>query len=174
MEENNQEVDRLQKLLTAQIDALESHPHWLTELGIGIVPWPRHEDADITIFNDLDDPNLPELQTANTDPLQQGNEENTSNNNITTGNIATDNKSMDRQDQLNKDVDIEPVVININIVPPKWRPLPIPSNCSSMGNIYHTVELDLCIQQAARSLHILKDSIADKLFQFSHVICIAP
>ena len=77
MEENNQEVDRLQKLLTAQIDTLESHPHWLTELGIGIVPWPRHEDTDITIFNDLDYPNLLKLQSANTDPLQQRNEANT-------------------------------------------------------------------------------------------------
>ena len=90
------------------------------------------------------------------------------------GNIATDNDSTDRQDQLNKGMDIEPVVINTNVVQPEWRPLPIPSNYSSAGNIYHAVELDLHIQQAVRSLHILRDSIADKSFQFSHVICIAP
>ena len=173
MKENNQEVDRLHKLLTAQIDALESHPHQLTEFGISIFPQPRH-DADITIFDDLDDLNLLELQTANKDTLQQGNEENISKNNISMGNIATDNDSVDRQDQLNKGADIEPVVINTNVIQPEWRPLPIPSNYSSAGNIYRTVELDLCIQQAARSLHILRDLIADKSFQLSHVIRVAP
>ena len=172
-EENNQEVDRLRKLLTAQIDALESHPHRPTEFSNSIFPRPRH-DADITIFDDLDDPNLPELQTENKDTLQQGNEENTSENDISTGNIATDIDSADRQDQLNKGADIEPVVINTNVVQPERRPLPIPSNYLSAGNIYRTVELDLRIQQAARSLHILRDLIADKSFQFSHVIRVAP
>ena len=40
--------------------------------------------------------------------------------------------------------------------------------------MYRQVELQLRLKQADKSLQALRDTIADKSFQYSHVICVAP
>ena len=59
-------------------------------------------------------------------------------------------------------------------VPPESRRISIPSGWESMDNIYRAVELRLRILQADKTLQALWDTIADKSFQYSHVICPAP
>jgi hypothetical protein len=62
-----------------------------------------------------------------------------------------------------------------NVVePPEARRLSIPSTWVSKDNIYRGVELELRIHQAGRTLKALRESIADKSFQYSHVIRVAP
>ena len=58
--------------------------------------------------------------------------------------------------------------------PPESRLLSIPSNWDSQDNCYRVVELQLRIRQASKCLQALRDTIADKSFQFSHVIRVAP
>ena len=50
----------------------------------------------------------------------------------------------------------------------------IPSTCISSDRAYVHIELGLRIQQAARLLTLLRNLIADKSFQYSHVIRVAP
>jgi hypothetical protein len=61
-----------------------------------------------------------------------------------------------------------------DIVRPERKNLPIPSRLSSDHNLYHQAELDLRLLQAAKILTALRDLIAEKSFQFSHVIRVAP
>jgi hypothetical protein len=60
------------------------------------------------------------------------------------------------------------------IIPPEKRRIPLPSRWVSNKNSYRQVELNLRLQQAARVLSSLRDLIAEKSFQFSHVIRVAP
>jgi hypothetical protein len=60
------------------------------------------------------------------------------------------------------------------LMSPEYTQLPLPSNWSSENNNFRPVELDLRIKQAAKTLQTLRDAIADKSFQFSHVIRVAP
>jgi uncharacterized coiled-coil protein SlyX len=60
------------------------------------------------------------------------------------------------------------------VVPIERRPLSIPSTWSSMENPHRHVELELRMHQADRTIQGLRDSIADKSFQYSHVIRVAP
>ena len=57
---------------------------------------------------------------------------------------------------------------------PESRRILIPSGWESTDNIYCAVELRLRILQADKTLQGLWDTIADKSFQYSHVICPAP
>ena len=50
----------------------------------------------------------------------------------------------------------------LDVLPPESRRLSIPSRWQSTDNIYHTVELKLCILQADKTLQALRDTIADK------------
>jgi hypothetical protein len=59
-------------------------------------------------------------------------------------------------------------------VPPESRRISIPSSWKSTDNIYRAVELRLRILQADKTLQALRDTIADKSFQYSHVIRPAP
>lgn len=59
-------------------------------------------------------------------------------------------------------------------VPPESRRISIPSSWESTDNIYRAVELRLRILQADKTLQALRDTIADKSFQYSHVIRPAP
>ncbi|KAF8799515.1 hypothetical protein BYT27DRAFT_7017072, partial [Phlegmacium glaucopus] len=59
-------------------------------------------------------------------------------------------------------------------VPPERRRLSMPSSSVTDDHIYIPVELKLRIKQAAKTLEALRDMIADKSFQFSHVIRVAP
>lgn len=57
---------------------------------------------------------------------------------------------------------------------PESRLLAIPSNYLTGNHPQRHVELDLRLRQASRCLQALRDAIADKSFQFSHVIRVAP
>lgn len=57
---------------------------------------------------------------------------------------------------------------------PEGRLLAIPSNDLSRHHPHRQVELQLRIRQASRCLQALRDAIADKSFQYSHVIRVAP
>jgi hypothetical protein len=63
---------------------------------------------------------------------------------------------------------------NDEILSPECRRLSIPSTWLSPDDIYRVAELDLRIIQADRCIQALRDSIADKSFQYSHVIRVAP
>jgi hypothetical protein len=60
------------------------------------------------------------------------------------------------------------------LLPPEKRPLSMPSTWGSGDNMYRQVELQLRLKQAEKCLQALRDTIADKSFQYSHVIRVAP
>jgi hypothetical protein len=60
------------------------------------------------------------------------------------------------------------------IILPERRRLSIPSTWLDTDNIYRPIELKLRIEQASETLQALRDAIADKSFQYSHVIRVAP
>jgi hypothetical protein len=57
---------------------------------------------------------------------------------------------------------------------PENRRLGMPSTWVNQDNPYRSIELNLRIQQADKCLQALRDNIADKSFQYSHVIRVAP
>ena len=59
-------------------------------------------------------------------------------------------------------------------VPPERRPLHLPSSQNSTHQPLHQAELTLQIKQATRYLADLRDAIAQKSFQYSHVLRSAP
>ena len=61
-----------------------------------------------------------------------------------------------------------------NVLPVELRPLSLPSTCSSYPTPDRAVELHLRIQQAERTIQALRDAIADKSFQYSDIIRVAP
>jgi hypothetical protein len=63
--------------------------------------------------------------------------------------------------------------INSDVVPPEKRVISVPSQWIK-NHPYQQVELKLRIKQAAASLAALWDLIAEKSFQYSHVIRVAP
>ena len=62
----------------------------------------------------------------------------------------------------------------IGTVPIELHPLPIPSTALSVDHPLRSLELGLRISQASRCLHALREAIADKSFQYLHVIRKAP
>ena len=62
----------------------------------------------------------------------------------------------------------------IDMTSPETRKLFLPSSWTSQNNVYRPVELTLRIAQASRTLQALRDAIADKSFQYSHIIRVAP
>jgi hypothetical protein len=60
------------------------------------------------------------------------------------------------------------------IILPERRRLSIPSTWLDTDNLYRPMELKLRIEQASETLQALRDAIADKSFQYSHVIRVAP
>jgi hypothetical protein len=65
--------------------------------------------------------------------------------------------------------------IPITFVPPEKKPLSMPSTWVSVDSpISQTVELHLRLRQAASTLTSLRDLIAEKSFQYSDVIRVAP
>lgn len=53
-------------------------------------------------------------------------------------------------------------------------PLPMPSTSKSPNPLHQAIELTLREQQASRLLNSLRETIADKSFQHSHVLRVAP
>lgn len=65
--------------------------------------------------------------------------------------------------------------ISITIVPPEKKPISMPSTWVSVDSpMSRTVELHLRLRQAASTLTSLRDLIAEKSFQYSDVIRVAP
>jgi hypothetical protein len=60
------------------------------------------------------------------------------------------------------------------ILLPEHKQISMPSAWTSTDNIYRGIELELRISQAKKTLQGLRDTIADKSFQYSHVIRVAP
>jgi len=60
-----------------------------------------------------------------------------------------------------------------NVIPIENRPLPLPSY-NGWGIELSNIELQLRQQQASRILLSIQTTIADKSFQYSHVLCVAP
>lgn len=74
-----------------------------------------------------------------------------------------------------QDPETAPAAASDTVVrPPERTTLSIPSNCSSPNTRYRLAELDVRMKQACKTLHSLRDVIAEKSFQFSHVIRVAP
>ena len=59
-------------------------------------------------------------------------------------------------------------------VAPKCAPLVLPSRGSIMSHAATIAEQKGCIRQAEKHLSNLRNAIADKSFQYSHVICVSP
>ena len=59
-------------------------------------------------------------------------------------------------------------------VPVQNRQLAMPSTCNVLSQLDCTIELNLRRRQAVRHLNALCSAIAEKSFQYSHVICVAP
>ncbi len=57
---------------------------------------------------------------------------------------------------------------------PKRRPLHLPSSHSTINHPLRQAELDLRIKQATQYLAALRNAIAEKSFQYSHVMRLAP
>jgi hypothetical protein len=55
-----------------------------------------------------------------------------------------------------------------------FRPPRMPSTCDGSDRIHQAIELTLRRQQAGRLLSALREAIADKSFQYSHVLRVAP
>jgi hypothetical protein len=64
--------------------------------------------------------------------------------------------------------------ITIEVVPPEGKGLSMPSRWDIIDNTYGFVELDLRKQQAQKIISALRDLIAEKSFQYSHVIRVSP
>jgi hypothetical protein len=64
--------------------------------------------------------------------------------------------------------------LDTGVPPIENQHLSIPSNWVSSDNPHRAVELSLRIIQADRTIQALRDGIADKSFQYSHVIRVAP
>ncbi|KAF8816593.1 hypothetical protein BYT27DRAFT_7076625 [Phlegmacium glaucopus] len=62
----------------------------------------------------------------------------------------------------------------IDVVLPENRYISMPSTWGPEDNPSRVMELELRMEQAARTLKLLRDLIADKSFQFSHIIRVAP
>lgn len=63
---------------------------------------------------------------------------------------------------------------NSNVIEPEKRFISLPSRWLIKDHRYRQVELQLRVKQAAASLSALRDLIAEKSFQYSHVIRVAP
>jgi hypothetical protein len=61
-----------------------------------------------------------------------------------------------------------------DVVPVESCTLPMPSTCDFPHPPHHALELTLRARQAHRHLEALQGAIADKSFQYSHVIPVAP
>ena len=55
-----------------------------------------------------------------------------------------------------------------------FRPPRMPSTCDGSDRVHQAIELTLRRQQAGRLLSTLREAIADKSFQYSHVLRVAP
>ena len=69
---------------------------------------------------------------------------------------------------------VQDAVHAAGIMPPEQKRLSMPPTWVSQENNYCAEEHNLCIKQASKTLQALRDMIADKSFQYSHVIRVVP
>ena len=149
-EEDRKEVEQLREKLMPQFELLDQMCLRATEGRFGQEPELMAEDP--AAFDDMDEDD-------------------------TAGNIGHRSHDNDGGGPATRAQAQVAATINAGefaIGPPETRRLSIPSTWSSTENEYRVVELELRIQQATKTLQALRDSIADKSFQFSHVIRVAP
>jgi hypothetical protein len=79
-------------------------------------------------------------------------------------------------EELEDDVALKnhPPALVGDVVPVESRTLPMPSTCNFPHPPHRAMELTLRARQAHRHLKALRGAIADKSFQYSHVIRVAP
>jgi hypothetical protein len=152
-DEEDKEIEKMRKLITAQLDMLDTHPgrKLPSDSGIGFL---FQEREDENFFDDLGLP--PDVRNVLAEDVGEA-----------PGVLQDINDQSQRVDRLENEVVKE-------VVFPERRLLSIPSNWSNVDEFNRAGELEQRIQQASRSIGILKDLIADKSFQFSHVIRVAP
>lgn len=56
----------------------------------------------------------------------------------------------------------------------EWRPLALPSTCPLNSDQCHEVELQIHMESASQHIAALRELIAERSFQYMHVICVAP
>lgn len=152
-DEDDKEVEKLRRLLTAQLDMLDSHPHRPNTIGTNEVV--RDQPAvDESKFDEVDVP--AEIKSLLAMESIGNNEEA----DINSGDANAVGEGISQFDNV--------------VVVPERRVLSIPSNWISADDTIRDIELAQRVQQAARALGELRDLIADKSFQFSHVIRVAP
>jgi hypothetical protein len=89
-------------------------------------------------------------------------------------NLDEEEYEIHSSDELNELGDVDDNMdTNSDMTPPENIILSLPSRWN-MEHPYRDIELKLRIKQAAASLSSLRDLIADKSFQYSHVIRVAP
>jgi hypothetical protein len=81
---------------------------------------------------------------------------------------------LDATDIVAPSVTPPPVPSSSDALAPEQKQISMPSAWISTENIYRGIELELRIIQAKKILQALRDTIADKSFQYSHVIRVAP
>jgi hypothetical protein len=88
---------------------------------------------------------------------------------------AFDDLDEDESDDYNPALNIDPdLAATSDIVPDALRTLTMPSTLKDPDPLHCAVELTLRTQQALRHISALRGAIADKSFQYSHVIRVAP
>ena len=143
-------MEQLRSKLTPQFELLDALCSRATEGHFGQDP--TIQDDDPSAYDDMDDDNSP---NAMRDVPNNGNTPFHSTR-ATTQAAAT------------------AAAADIAVGPPESRRLSIPSTWLSTDNEHRPIELTLRIKQATKTLQALRDSIADKSFQYSHVIRVAP
>ena len=146
-EDARQEIEKLREALSMQLEILEGMRHRITTDIFAPLQLGLPEDA--TVFDNLD----VDITTATADD---------------TGNAAAANEIWSPVTWTNA----SPTALEL--VPPESRRISIPSRWESTDNVYRAIELRLRILQADKTLQALRDTIADKSFQYSHVIHPAP
>jgi len=149
-----QEIEKRREALSMQLEILECMRHSVTselftpdEVGL---------PDNVAAFDDLDIENIAVAETGNAVAGHS------------TAKAAAGSKTQPAVTWTNaSDTALE-------VVPPESRKISMPSRWKSSDNIYRAVELRLRILQADNTLQALRDTIADKSFQYSHIIRAAP
>lgn len=146
-EDDEIELGKLRNNLALQINVLESHPD--RPIDIPVNPQQKNNSEVLEQnfnLNNLDDFDLPDT------PFDV---------------------EMDIAGQLSEDGPSAAADDNVFDINPELKVLPLPSNYPGSIEDYRMTEIDLRIKQASRALQVLRDLIAEKSFQYSHVIRVA-
>lgn len=145
-ENDQRDVERMRQVIISQFSILESLNSGTSHPGF--VAADSNEFGDASIFDDID----------NEDPSLD---------------LNTSNERVNAA--IHEDIgDAAAKGLASEVVPPEKKNIPLPSNSITTQNNTCQIELDLRLDQAAKILSGLRDLIAEKSFQFSDVIRVAP